>query len=75
MVTSKVIFRGGSLNYHPIAWADEKMRLNNRSLLTIGLISFVLVSITLLIMFNTLVVSRLDRLSTAIKSFPENRTG
>ncbi len=55
----------------PIAWADEKMRANNRSLFIIGLISFVLVSITLLIMFNTLVVNRLDRLSTAIKSFPE----
>ena len=55
----------------PIAWADEKIRTNNRSLFVIGLISFVLVSATLLIMFNTLVVSRLDRLSTAIKSFPE----
>ncbi len=55
----------------PIAWADEKMRINNRSLLFIGIVSFVLVSITLLIMFNTLVVSRLERLSTAIASFPE----
>ncbi|AGF78828.1 signal transduction histidine kinase [Desulfocapsa sulfexigens DSM 10523] len=55
----------------PIAWADEKIQANNRSLFIIGFISFVLVSITLLIMFNTLVVSRLDRLSTAIKSFPE----
>ena len=55
----------------PIAWADEKMRINSRSLFIIGVISFILVSITLLIMFNTLVVSRLDRLSTAIKSFPE----
>jgi len=55
----------------PIAWADEKIRLNNRSLLFIGLLSFVLVSITLLIMFNTLVVSRLNRLSTAMNSFPE----
>ncbi len=55
----------------PIAWADEKIRLNNRSLLFIGLISFVLVSITLLIMFNTLVVSRLNRISNAMNSFPE----
>ncbi len=55
----------------PIAWADEKIRVNNRSLVVIGLISFILVTITLLIMFNTLVVSRLDRLSKAMKSFPE----
>ncbi len=59
----------------PIAWADEKIKANNRSLLVIGLISFVLVSITLLIMFNTLVVSRLDRLSTAMNAFPEKEPG
>jgi two-component system, NtrC family, sensor kinase len=55
----------------PIAWADEKIRDNNKSLFFIGLISFVVVSITLLIMFNTLVVSRLNRLSNAMSSFPE----
>ena len=55
----------------PIAWADKKIKANNRSLLFIGMVSFVLVSITLLIMFNTLVASRLDRLSTAMNSFPE----
>lgn len=55
----------------PIAWADKKMAENNRSLFLIGFISFVLVSITLLIMFNTLVVNRLNRLSTAMNAFPE----
>jgi signal transduction histidine kinase len=55
----------------PIAWAEKKMAENNRSLVFIGLISFVLVSITLLIMFNTLVVNRLNRLSTAMNAFPE----
>ncbi len=55
----------------PIAWADEKIRTNNRSLFFIGLISFILVSITLLIMFHTLVVSRINRLSNAMNSFPE----
>lgn len=55
----------------PIAWADEKIKANNRSLFIIGLISFVLVSITLLIMFNTLVVNRITRLSTAMNAFPE----
>jgi signal transduction histidine kinase len=55
----------------PIAWADEKIRVNNRSLFFIGLLSFVLVSITLLIMFNTLVVDRLNKLSNAMNSFPE----
>jgi len=55
----------------PIAWADEKIRTNNRSLFFIGFISFVLVSITLLVMFNTLVVNRINRLSNAINSFPE----
>jgi len=55
----------------PIDWADKKIAKNNRSLFFIGLISFVLVSITLLLMFNTLVVSRLHRLSLAMNSFPE----
>jgi signal transduction histidine kinase len=55
----------------PIAWADEKMKENNKALFFIGLVSFVLVSITLLIMFNTLVVNRLNRLSAAMNSFPE----
>ncbi len=55
----------------PIAWADAKIKANNRSLFFIGLVSFVLVSITLLIMFNTLVVSRVNRLSAAMNSFPE----
>lgn len=57
----------------PIAWADAKIQANNRSLFFIGLISFVLVSVTLLIMFNTLVVSRIDRLCTAMNSFPEKK--
>jgi len=55
----------------PIAWADKVMQSNNKSLLFIGIISFFMVSITLLIMFNTLVVSRLERLSSAMHSFPE----
>ncbi len=55
----------------PIAWADAKIKSNNKSLFFIGLVSFVLVSITLLIMFNTLVVSRVNRLSSAMNSFPE----
>lgn len=55
----------------PIAWADAKIKANNRSLFFIGLVSFILVSITLLIMFNTLVVNRVNRLSAAMNSFPE----
>ncbi len=55
----------------PIAWADKKMAENNRSLFFIGSISFILVSITLLIMFNTLVVNRINKLSSAINAFPE----
>jgi signal transduction histidine kinase len=55
----------------PIAWADELMKQNNRALFFIGLVSFIVVSITLLLMFNTLVVNRLNRLSTAMNSFPE----
>jgi len=57
----------------PIAWADEKIKSNNRSLLYIGFISFILISVTIFIMFNTLVVSRLNKLSTAINMFPEKR--
>ncbi len=55
----------------PIDWADKKIKANNMSLFFIGLLSFVLVSITLLIMFNSLVASRLDKLSCAMNSFPE----
>lgn len=55
----------------PIAWADAKIKANNRSLFLIGLVSFILVSITLLIMFNTLVVNRINKLSAAMNSFPE----
>ncbi len=55
----------------PIAWADEKIKSNNRSLLYIGFISFILVSVTLLFMFNTLVVNRINRLSAAISLFPD----
>ncbi len=55
----------------PIDWADKKIKANNMSLFFIGLLSFVLVSITLLLMFNTLVASRLDKLSCAMNSFPE----
>lgn len=57
----------------PIAWADKKMAENNRSLLLIGLTSFVLVSTTLLLMFNTLVVNRINRLSSAMNAFPEKK--
>lgn len=59
----------------PIAWADAKIKANNRSLLLIGFVSFILVSITLLIMFNTLVVNRVNRLSAAMNSFPEIEPG
>lgn len=55
----------------PIAWADKKIEANNKSLLIIGFISFVLVSITLLFMFNTLVVSRIHKLSDAMNAFPD----
>ena len=59
----------------PIAWADAKIKANNRSLFVIGLISFIVVSITLLIMFNTLVVNRINKLSTAMNSFPQLQPG
>ncbi len=68
---SKGDIRGALSITIPIAWADEKIKSNNRSLLYIGLISFVLISVTVLLMFNTLVVNRINRLSTAMNLFPE----
>ncbi len=55
----------------PIAWADKKIQANNKSLFIIGLVSFIMVSLTLLFMFNRLVVSRLHRLSAAMNAFPD----
>ncbi len=57
----------------PIAWADETMKKNNSSLFLIGCVSFFFVCLTLLIMFNTLVVNRLSRLSAAMTAFPDTR--
>jgi len=68
---SKGDIRGALSITIPIAWADEKIKSNNRSLLYIGFISFILISVTILIMFNTLVVNRIKKLSTAMNLFPE----
>lgn len=55
----------------PIEWADTLIKRNSQSLIFIGIISVFLVIITLFLMFESLVVQRIARLSEAMDAFPE----
>jgi len=55
----------------PIDWADQMIKKNNQSLIMIGIITIFLVTIALFLMFESLVVHRIDRLSDAMDHFPE----
>ena len=54
----------------PIKWADDMIRKNNRSLVLIGITTILLVTIALFLMFESLVVQRINRLSDAMDHFP-----
>jgi len=55
----------------PISWADNMIKKNNKSLIFIGVITIFLVTIALFLMFESLVVHRINRLSDAMDHFPE----
>jgi len=55
----------------PIHWADQMIKKNNQSLIMIGIITIFLVTISLFLMFESLVVHRINRLSDAMDHFPE----
>lgn len=64
--------RGGLSITIPINWADDLIKRNINSLILIGIISFVVVTVALFLMFESLIVHRIRRLTTAMDSFPKN---
>jgi len=64
--------RGGLSITIPINWADDLIRRNSHSLIFIGVVTIFLVTVALFLMFETLIVHRINRLSQAMDSFPED---
>ncbi len=62
--------RGGLSITIPINWAHELIRRNINSLIFIGIASILLVTVALFLMFESLIVHRIRRLSQAMDSFP-----
>lgn len=63
--------RGGLSISISINWADDLIKRNIHSLVLIGVLSILFVTITLFLMFETLIVHRIGRLSKAMDAFPE----
>ncbi|MFW2367493.1 MAG: ATP-binding protein [Desulforhopalus sp.] len=64
--------RGGLSITIPISWADELITRNIRALVFIGVASIFFVTIALFLMFESLIVHRIRRLTHAMDSFPED---
>ncbi|BCL59887.1 hypothetical protein DGMP_05800 [Desulfomarina profundi] len=64
--------RGGLSITIPINWADDLIRRNTHSLIFIGVVSIFLVTIALFLMFESLIVHRINRLSQAMDAFPDD---
>lgn len=64
--------RGGLSITIPINWADDLIKRNINSLILIGFVSFFVVTVALFLMFESLIVHRITRLTTAMDSFPQN---
>lgn len=64
--------RGGLSITIPINWADDLIRRNTHSLVFIGVASIFLVTVALFLMFESLIVHRINRLSLAMRAFPED---
>lgn len=64
--------RGGLSITIPIDWADELIARNIHSLMFIGITSILIVTAALFLMFESLIVHRIRRLSQAMDSFPED---
>ncbi|OQX14850.1 MAG: histidine kinase [Desulfobulbaceae bacterium A2] len=54
----------------PISWADQVIGNNNRAIMIYGAVSVLLVAGALVLLFNTLVLRRLDQLSRAMEQYP-----
>ena len=63
--------RGGLSITIPINWADDLINKNTHSLIFIGVVSIFLVTVTFFLMFESLVVHRIQRLSRAMDAFPD----
>jgi two-component system NtrC family sensor kinase len=64
--------RGGLSISIPINWADEIIRRNIHTLILIGVASIFFVTVALFLMFESLIVHRIGRLTQAMDSFPED---
>ena len=63
--------RGGLSITIPIDWADNLIKRNTHSLIFIGILSVLFVTVALFLMFETLIVHRISRLSKAMELFPD----
>lgn len=66
--------RGGLSITIPIDWADSLIKRNTQSLIFIGILSVLFVTVALFLMFETLIVHRISRLSKAMEAFPDDLT-
>lgn len=64
--------RGGLSITIPINWADNLINKNTHSLILIGVVSVLLVTVALFLMFESLIVQRINRLSRAMDAFPDD---
>lgn len=55
----------------PLAWADEVIRKNNRTILWYAIFGVLGVALALTFLFNRLVANRIERLSQAMDTYPE----
>ncbi len=65
--------RGGMSVSIPMGWAYAEIKTNNRLLLNIGLATIAIVSLTIYLLFDRLVVRRLKILARAMDQYPERR--
>lgn len=63
--------RGGLSISIPVNWADDLIKRNIRSLILIAVASIFFVTVALFLMFESLIVHRISRLTQAMDSFPE----
>lgn len=64
--------RGGLSISIPINWADDLIRRNIHNLILIGVASIFFVTVALFLMFETLIVHRINRLTQAMDNFPDD---
>lgn len=64
--------RGGLSITIPIDWADDIIKRNIHALILIGVVSFLMVTGALFLMFESLIFHRISRLTKAMDAFPDN---